>query len=544
MNLIAPLAAGITGAHNGHAEIYLRGTGTRAPVYTTFEGDGLDISGADIALDEHGGATVYVNVVVDVDILDEDGLPVRSFTVGSNAGSIEVISPSFTGTDYVGGATGANKPTTLQAVLDAVITSFGSTNWNTTGAVPISSAAGTLSGIFYNVKSYGAVGNGATNDAAAITSAIAAAAAAGGGTVYFPPGVYLTNSSIVQNSLTPFKGAGSNVSFLRFNAAATGLSWVTLLEDLSIDSSLNLSGAVITSGVNTSTLRMSRCVIGRNSFSATTCIEGGPAVSMAIDSCHFNVRGATQSAVLLSASNYGLQMQNSSVLITAAVAYSGVIINVPANGTDVQCVNCIFDWSANFGAVSTAFLVDYDSPGSLSLAGCELRAANAPTVVLIDFDSSTSTGSDFSEVGTTFAGWSGTPTNVTLYDLSGMTLTTHKFALGARETRRFHSIADGSHTIDAVNYGSIVVERSANGAQTLTFPDCPVGCELGLLIHNNHAAGSGTITLDTTRVKMLAASNQLSLAANTLRYLKFRSEFYNSTLRWVEVGLATADEPE
>lgn len=43
---------------------------------------------------------------------------------------------------------------------------------------------------YYNVKDYGAVGDGTTNDAAAIQALIDTVNAAGGGTIYFPAGVY------------------------------------------------------------------------------------------------------------------------------------------------------------------------------------------------------------------------------------------------------------------------------------------------------------------------------------------------------------------
>lgn len=48
----------------------------------------------------------------------------------------------------------------------------------------------------FNVKDYGALGDGTTNDHTAIAAAITAANAAGGGTVYFPAGTYLVDGSL------------------------------------------------------------------------------------------------------------------------------------------------------------------------------------------------------------------------------------------------------------------------------------------------------------------------------------------------------------
>ena len=67
---------------------------------------------------------------------------------------------------------------------------------------PIVSLASAGVSIYFNVKSYGATGNGVTDDSNAIRSAIAAAVAAGGGTVYFPDGTYV----ISQNGSSPSGG--------------------------------------------------------------------------------------------------------------------------------------------------------------------------------------------------------------------------------------------------------------------------------------------------------------------------------------------------
>lgn len=55
---------------------------------------------------------------------------------------------------------------------------------------------------WYNIRNYGAKGDGQTLDTKAINSAIDAASAAGGGTVYFPAGNYLSTSIRLKSRIT------------------------------------------------------------------------------------------------------------------------------------------------------------------------------------------------------------------------------------------------------------------------------------------------------------------------------------------------------
>lgn len=64
---------------------------------------------------------------------------------------------------------------------------------------------------FYNVRDYGATGDGETDDTAAISEAITAAAptsAPTGNTVYFPAGKYVVTSSLVVPPALALQGAG------------------------------------------------------------------------------------------------------------------------------------------------------------------------------------------------------------------------------------------------------------------------------------------------------------------------------------------------
>lgn len=80
-----------------------------------------------------------------------------------------------------------------------------------------------------NVKSYGAVGDGTTDDTAAIQAAIDAAETAGGGQLAFPPGTYsLTDTLTITESNVVLVGAGADTNHdigTALEQAATVLLW-------------------------------------------------------------------------------------------------------------------------------------------------------------------------------------------------------------------------------------------------------------------------------------------------------------------------------
>src|SRR5262245_2272531 len=66
-------------------------------------------------------------------------------------------------------------------------------------------------GGIFEVKSFGARGDGATLDTGAINRAIAAAHEAGGGAVRVPAGTYLSTSIHLQSNVTLYFGAGATL---------------------------------------------------------------------------------------------------------------------------------------------------------------------------------------------------------------------------------------------------------------------------------------------------------------------------------------------
>ena len=79
---------------------------------------------------------------------------------------------------------------------------------------------------FTNAKDFGAVGDGSTDDTAAINAAINAVVALGGGNVYLPPGNYKISSTLTLPGRVSLIGAGTPGSeYQPTYASTTSLSW-------------------------------------------------------------------------------------------------------------------------------------------------------------------------------------------------------------------------------------------------------------------------------------------------------------------------------
>lgn len=250
MQLVAPLAAGMVGADSGHAEIYQRGTASRSGYYLNAEGTG-GTSTADVALDANGRAIVYVNEYVDVEVYDSDGTLVTQFTVMNTDRNTEVISQSFTGQAYAGGGSAASLPVDLQTVLDTWYTSAGSLDFQVSvdgSGVNLQDAIGRVYGAMFNVKEYGAAGDGVTDDRTAILAAQTAADAYGGA-VFFPAGRYSLGSTLAWNDTAMVGIPGASIladALVRFGSDdevpmavygmtfATGMQYVHTTGDLDI----------------------------------------------------------------------------------------------------------------------------------------------------------------------------------------------------------------------------------------------------------------------------------------------------------------------
>ncbi len=103
----------------------------------------------------------------------------------------------------------------------------------------------------HNVKAYGAVGDGATDDRAAIQSAITAAEAEVGGRVVFPKGNYIVNSALTLAGSVRLSGASAKTTSITGTFAgpvlskSTGTNNNVIIEDLRFVNGHNASGTCV-----------------------------------------------------------------------------------------------------------------------------------------------------------------------------------------------------------------------------------------------------------------------------------------------------------
>ena len=116
-----------------------------------------------------------------------------------------------------------------------------------TSTSTLSVTGGGSSGLVYNVKDYGAVGNASTDDTASIQNAINAAS--GGGTVYFPPGNYRITSVLnITNWGVNLVGSGQFASQLYQTNSGSGMLYFNNVAGCSLSNLSFLYSATPTGG--------------------------------------------------------------------------------------------------------------------------------------------------------------------------------------------------------------------------------------------------------------------------------------------------------
>jgi hypothetical protein len=168
-------------------------------------------------------------------------------------------------------------------------------------------------GPVYNVKDYGALGDGSTDDATAINAARLAATTTKG-TVYFPPGTYIIGAAITGAAGVTFQGAGKRASVLKRKVAFQGYlidlytpaATDATVIDLGFDGNYPTAAFSGSNGIN-AVLPWTGTLIARCRFSNPTesiCVSINKADVRILD-CDFVGTGVATSGATL-ANTYGV----------------------------------------------------------------------------------------------------------------------------------------------------------------------------------------------------------------------------------------------
>lgn len=223
----------------------------------------------------------------------------------------------------------------------------------------------------FNVKEYGAVGDGTTDDTAAIQNAIDDASAAGGGVVFFPQGAYKV-TSLTLESYVSLKGVGGaynsgNGSIIRTAATSgdmlsysgsAGLMSVTI-SDLRLDGPGSGTGNGIrlqnTGGLSNPSVNIVFCNVKIYWFTGGTGIEADNLIVSVFDN------------VTTEACNTGFYL-NVGTSITMSACYANSCLSTGFN------LKSMYYSTLNSPAADgcgTAYLIDTCGSITLNSPGCE-----------------------------------------------------------------------------------------------------------------------------------------------------------------------------
>lgn len=375
--LVAPLASGVNGAVSGTAEFYRRGSSTPIGVYSDSAGT-LPLTWP-VALDVNGGVVVYADESVLVRVRSALGLVVREFTIITDDIDIDVRSASFTGT-LPSGSQGPYGQVDERTVLNRWYSSAGALDWkirragvsfDETLAAAFTAVASTNMPLF-NVRTYGAVGDGVSDDYGAFVGAYNAAVAFGGGIIFVPAGNYVLGSAFTMASQrVSMLGVGAAASIIT-SAIAVGTA-VTLNASASTFSGLAIRDVQIValvSGANVVPLQIVSTpgVLLQNVLIKNFALAVDIRSQCVLENCNFTVpTSATVGDYVLSLTTTAADSLVLGGTFTQARATNTGALHLA--GANITVLGAKIDISAASGA---AYGVDVDTGNNCTVTDCDI----------------------------------------------------------------------------------------------------------------------------------------------------------------------------
>lgn len=543
MHLLAPLAAGMSGAEGGTVEVYARGTSTPITLYTDFEGTVTTANPA--TLDANGRAKLYVDQYARCVVKTPGGATVIDFVDGKDANAVELRSASIIGNAYVGGAAAPGNPISAEAAFNKLITSFGTTDFNVLLAGVSTTMQAALGALWrarvFDVKQYGALGDGATNDLAAINAAATAANAAGGGIVFFPPGTYQISAGLTLFSTVEYVGVGPALSIIRATSnfvVFTGATMPRAVRNIGLAKSSTMTQWVANTG--SGSVLFEDCTFAGTSAGgvgavAVTCTGTGTItllrVTMSVDAGGGMLWAVTSSGHIIV--NECIATQNVTGASLASVSNSGGSPGVLARLT---ILNAVIDYSSIGSGGISVLGISVGSYGVLKVTGCTFKPDPDSTATMAAISADSATECYVYESDNDFSGhYALLPANTAQgpYRISGAGASAKRFY----GTRELASMAannqNGSPIVLHLNHARFAKIQTTAGAGTraITADSGANGPGEGataiLAVHNDTGA---SITYQWS-TGFASTGTTFAVAANSVRtfllaYVLERAEWY------------------
>ncbi len=268
-----------------------------------------------------------------VDGIANGNASVGTITTGPGNNTALYKAPAGTGSHTVTAVSAADATKSASAAVSVANTAYTVINPNN----------------IYNVKNYGATGNGASDDTAAIQNAINAAYEAGGGVAEVPAGTYMINLAyqmdevglLVMPNVTLQLDAGS---MLKSMSGAPGTSYMVMF---SAGSNMNLVGPGVLDGNKSEVGNGNNANVGfwggsnivlagftsQNAGADGIYINGYPTASLAVS--NVLIYGVTCTAN----GRNGMSPDGCDGLIVRDCTFSNQTSTNPANGIDCEPIN-------------------------------------------------------------------------------------------------------------------------------------------------------------------------------------------------------------
>ncbi len=330
-HLIEELATGSRksdGTANASGKVYAYQVGTLVAA-VIYSDDAASIAITQpLTLNAGGQGIAYTTAPIRLLIQDSAGTTVQDIE-RCNGDRTELV--QYDATQASAAFTGS----TVNQILQLAKTSFGGVDWNylaSSGATAMG-VGSWMTQIVINAKAYGAKGDNATDDTAAIQAAVNYAAGLPyGAVVYLPAGIYRTSAVLaLSTSKVSLRGAGQAASVIRNTSATGGAITVTSASDIVI-SDIGIDHTSSSTGIALAVIGCSRVTISN--------------VYAQLHQVCFNFMDIAASSTIVATTrllNCQAQTTTNASSVAVRYGYNGTVAATIANSVDHQIIGGKYD---------------------------------------------------------------------------------------------------------------------------------------------------------------------------------------------------------